>query len=105
MTDFPEITEDSEAHQDAMRDILNDEGNNMAYEISDEMLDRIENNFTYHSPNGDQGKRYEEMREAGKTLAFVICASTPMSREQSVALTKLEEVVMWANASVARNEE
>ena len=28
----------------------------------------------------------------------------PDSRELSVALTKLEEAVMWANAAIARNE-
>jgi hypothetical protein len=29
---------------------------------------------------------------------------TPVSREQSLALTHLEEVVMFANAAIARNE-
>lgn len=28
----------------------------------------------------------------------------PNSREKSLAMTKLEECVMWANVSIARNE-
>lgn len=33
-----------------------------------------------------------------------IAEFTPTSREQELALTKLEEAIMWANASIARNE-
>ena len=40
----------------------------------------------------------------GKTMARCILDRTPKSREQSLALTKLEEAIMWANASIARNE-
>jgi hypothetical protein len=29
---------------------------------------------------------------------------TPESREQSLALTNLEQAVMWANAAIARRE-
>lgn len=28
----------------------------------------------------------------------------PESRERSLAFTKIDEAVMWANASIARNE-
>lgn len=66
--------------------------------------EQIENSFTYHPPKDDQAQRYEMMRNSAKNLAHHILASTPESREQSLALTKLEEVVMWANASIARNE-
>lgn len=66
--------------------------------------EQIENSFTYHAPKGDQAKRYETMREMAKRFAIFIVANTPESREQSLAITKLDEVVMWANASVARNE-
>jgi len=31
-------------------------------------------------------------------------ANTPESREQSLAITALEEAVMWANAAIARRE-
>ncbi len=37
-------------------------------------------------------------------LAQYVLALTPESREQSLAVTKLEEAMMWANAAIARNE-
>ena len=64
----------------------------------------IANRFTYHSPKGDQAQRYVEIRDAGKCLAEMIQDLCPDSREKSLAITKLEECVMWANASIARNE-
>ncbi len=66
--------------------------------------DQIDNAFTYHSPKGDQPHRYETMREMAKRLAIWIVANTPESREQSLAITNLDQVVFWANASIARNE-
>lgn len=72
--------------------------------VRNEVLERLENNFTYHKPHGDQPARYEQLRAAAKTLAQQIVLQTPESREQSVALTNLEQVVFWANAAIARNE-
>lgn len=68
-------------------------------------LERIENNFTYHAPSGTQKERYERIRNNAKSLAMLIDVACPESRERSLAMTKLEESVMWANASIARNEE
>lgn len=70
----------------------------------DERIVDINKRFTYHAPKGDQSERYEEIRAKAKELAILIVSETPKSREQSLALTKLEESVMWANASIARNE-
>lgn len=64
----------------------------------------IEKNFEYHAPTSDQTERYREIRSYAKQLATVIDQTCPASREKSLALTKLEETVMWANASIARNE-
>jgi hypothetical protein len=69
-----------------------------------ELLKRIENDFVYHAPFGNQILRYARMRSRGKELAYDIVRNTPVSREQSLALTHLEEAIMWANAAVARNE-
>jgi hypothetical protein len=63
----------------------------------------IENNFKYHSPKPGQPEKYTDIREKAKELAYLIDEECPNSREKSVAMTKLEEAVMWANASVARN--
>jgi hypothetical protein len=64
----------------------------------------IERRFTYHPPKVGQRQKYEEIRETAKTFACLICNNCPDSREKSIAMTKLEEVVMWANAAIARNE-
>ncbi len=64
----------------------------------------IENRFTYHAPFGDQTERYQDIRDLAKKLAYLILEKTPDSREQSLALTNLEQAVFWANAAIARNE-
>lgn len=65
---------------------------------------QVQNSFTYHKPFGSQPVRYESIRAAAKGFAEFILANTPTSREQSVAITKLEESVMWANKAIACNE-
>lgn len=74
------------------------------YPISIIMNERINNTFTYHKPISDQPERYELIRNAARNLAFVIVENSPTSREQSIALTALEEVIFNVNAAIARNE-
>ena len=64
----------------------------------------IDNTFTYHAPFGDQAARYEMIRKAAKDLAITIDRACPESREKSLALTAVQQSVMWANASIAINE-
>ena len=64
---------------------------------------KIENNFTYHAPKDGQPEKYQAIREKAKELAYLIQDLVPPSREQSLAMTKLEECSMWANAGIARN--
>jgi len=66
--------------------------------------EQIEKAFTYHAPKGTQAERYVAIRNAAKTYAELLVHLCPESRELSLALTHLEEVVMWSNASIARNE-
>ena len=64
---------------------------------------KIENAFTYHAPKDGQPEKYQAIREKAKELAYRIKELVPDSREQSLAITKLEECSMWANAGIARN--
>ena len=64
----------------------------------------IDNNFTYHAPKPVQAERYQTIREIAKGLAMFIEDHCPESRERSLAMTNLEQAVMWANAAIARNE-
>lgn len=63
----------------------------------------LEKNFTYHPPTPEQRLVYEIIREQAHNYANYLQSKCPESRELSLALTKLEECVMWANASIARN--
>ena len=67
-------------------------------------MNYLENRFTYHAPKEGQPQKYTEIRHSGKSFAETIDALCPDSREKALAITKLEEAVMWANAAIARNE-
>ena len=64
----------------------------------------LDNIYTYHAPESEsQLELYKAIRNTAKAFATLIIEHCPETRERSLALTKLEEVVMWANASVARH--
>ena len=64
----------------------------------------IEKRFTYHPPKDNQPEKYERLRKAAKDLAYLIAEVCPESKEAHLALTSLQETVMWANASIACRE-
>lgn len=63
---------------------------------------RIKNDFTYHRPPAEMQAVFVAIREKAKELALLIDRVVPPGREQSTALTRLEEAVMHANAGIAR---
>ena len=78
----------------------------MAIHKTSESTADIENRFTYHRPGQHHAEvTFPTIRNHAKELANVIDALCPPSREKSLALTKLQEAVMWANASVVCNPE
>lgn len=66
--------------------------------------DDIENRFAFHAAT-TQEKRDEHtsVRQNCRRLADFINESVPDGREKSIALTKVEEAMLWANAAIARN--
>jgi len=64
----------------------------------------LDNIYKYHAPTESQKIRYESLRKKAKEFAELINIYGNDGREKSLAMTKLEESVMWANASIARNE-
>lgn len=68
----------------------------------EDLFKRIENDFKYHPPSPKQQEKYVFIREEAKKLATALIHYCPLGRELSIALTKLEEVVMHANAGIAR---
>lgn len=57
--------------------------------------------FTYHKPSEDQLPKYAAIRDAAKALALCIAQNTPRCADQTVAIRKVREAVMVANASIA----
>jgi len=66
--------------------------------------EEIGKRFTYHAPKEGQPEKYGKLRAYAREFAEEIAQLTPASREQSLAITALEECVFWANAAIARNE-
>ncbi len=60
--------------------------------------------FSYHPPKEGQPERYEEIRAAGRDFAEIVTGECPTSAERTTAIRKIQEAVMWANASIAVNE-
>ena len=67
--------------------------------------ERVHHSLTNITPTDEQVHRIEAIRASGKGLATAIINANPgPSRERALALTKLEECVMWAVKSVLDNE-
>lgn len=71
----------------------------------EKFYDQISKNFEYYPPSEKQISNYKLIRKTAKGFGILLVDNCPPSRELSLALTHLEQVVMWANASIARNAE
>jgi len=65
----------------------------------------IENRFTYHPPSDERAVKHIMIREHGKALAHYLDENVPAGREKELAIQRIEEAVMWANAGLARSPE
>jgi hypothetical protein len=65
-----------------------------------ERLATLERSLTNITPDVEQVGRIEALREDAKTLGRFIIEACPDSRERSLALTHLEDAVMWAVKSI-----
>lgn len=65
----------------------------------------LDHRFDFHPATTDE-KRAEHgsVREACKALGHQLDESLPGGREKALAITKLEEVMFWANAAIARSK-
>jgi len=67
-------------------------------------IGELENRFNYHAPNDERAARHTSVRQVLLSAATSVVLHTAFSREQSLALTKLEEAMFWANAAIAREQ-
>jgi hypothetical protein len=61
----------------------------------------LEEIFSYHPPQCGDAERYNLLRAGALRFAEVILDNTPSCPDQTVAIRKLREAVMTANAAVA----
>lgn len=61
----------------------------------------IDSWFVYHKPDETQIAQYLVLREKAKELAKAIMLNCPQSADRTVAIRKVREAVMTANASIA----
>jgi hypothetical protein len=61
------------------------------------------NRFRFHPVNDVTVKMHEKARALVIDLALELNSLLPDSREKSLAMTALQESLMWANASIACN--
>lgn len=61
--------------------------------------------FEYVAPTAASTEGIKEVRQACRDLSALIQRVTKSSRERSLALTKLEEVSMWANKAIVFSQE
>jgi hypothetical protein len=67
-------------------------------------MENIEKNFTYQRPTDDMVPKFTVLREKAKELAILIDENCIDCREKSLAITKVEEAIMWINAGIVRNK-
>lgn len=65
----------------------------------------IAHRFDYVAPEGLKVEVHRHTRDEYKRLGETMARVLPESREKSLAITALEESLMWANAAIARNIE
>jgi hypothetical protein len=62
----------------------------------------IEKRFAYHAPDPEKIEKHEHVRSECRKLAYYLNELLPEGREKSLVVTHLEDVMMWANAAIAR---
>lgn len=62
----------------------------------------IAERFDFHPAPPGRQKTHQRVREGCKELARFLAANVPAGRERSLAFTKLEECMMWANKGIAQ---
>lgn len=63
----------------------------------------VERKFNTHKLTSAAGFAVDDIRANTKNLANIIDKLCPESREKSLAMTKLEETLMWAVKSISVN--
>lgn len=66
--------------------------------------EEVRDRFAFHPANDVTGPLHGAVRQVFAETANKVLEFTPASREQSLALTALQEAMMWCNAAIACNQ-
>ena len=65
----------------------------------------LDHRFAYHPPKTSTvAARHSDVRTAANAFAHFVNDVCPDGREKSLAVTAIEEAMMWANAAIARGQ-
>jgi hypothetical protein len=70
----------------------------------EELHVELDQRFIYREPTPESIKKHELVRAKIRDLGHSLISICPDCRELSIALTKLEEVMSYSHASIARNQ-
>lgn len=73
----------------------------MTVPTDEERLVSLRRSLTNHTPSPEGIESIGTIREAGLRFGGAIIKGSPAGRERSLALTAMEEAVMWAVKAVA----
>ena len=65
--------------------------------------DAVDQRFWPRDLTSEQTRQCDELRRQYEATANMVVTMTPRSREQSLALTQLEQSAFWAIAAIARH--
>lgn len=63
------------------------------------------NPYQFHAPTDAQKAAMQKLRDAAQSFDALIREVTPPCRQQSLALTHLEEAAVWANKAANQRED
>lgn len=76
----------------------------MEQQFTPENQNEVNNRFTYHPPTPEKTPVYNQLMKQGKEVANTILREVPEGRERSIALTKIEEAVLWAAKGLSKQD-
>ena len=77
----------------------------MRYSPSIEDVERVAQAHSFHRADAEKQSQHEEVREVTRKCAQRLLELCPKSRELSLALTAMQDAMMWANAAIAIHQE
>lgn len=83
---------------------MNNDTETQNYDSAERYDVDLEKRFNFQDINDTQIIKLSRIQAQCKNLAYLIKSMTTHSREQSLALTHLEETFFWCNAAISRIE-